>query len=78
MVNRGCPGADNVKIPELEIITCPKCGGDVEFFTREVKASCTDCGELVWRDQKASCIDWCPMAEACFGAEAVGKAKSRK
>jgi protein-arginine kinase activator protein McsA len=62
----GCPGADNVKIPELEIIECPKCGGDAEFFTRDKKATCTECGETVYREQRPSCIDWCPMAGKCF------------
>lgn len=78
MDNRGCPGADNVKIPELEIVACPECGGEVEFFTRDKKSICGECGHIVLREQKASCIDWCPMAETCFGKEAMEKAKKGK
>lgn len=66
VTKRGCPGADNVKIPELEIKTCPKCGGEVEFFTRDQKSNCTECGTVVFREEKPSCIDWCPMADVCF------------
>jgi len=75
-VFRGCPGGDNVKIPELQIETCPQCGGEVEFFTRDKKVSCPECGNIVYREVKQSCIDWCPMAEQCFGAEAVKKYKA--
>lgn len=78
MADRACPGADNVKIPELEIITCPECGGDVEFFTRDKKANCTECGHTVFRDEQQSCIDWCPMAELCFSKEALEKRKEQK
>lgn len=62
----GCPGADNVKIPELELVECSKCGGEVEFFTRDKKSTCTECGEVVYREARPSCIDWCPMADKCF------------
>ncbi len=67
MDNRQCPGADNLKIPELKIVKCPYCGGEVEFFSREVKSKCSECGKVVFREEKPSCIDWCPMAEVCFG-----------
>ncbi len=77
MVFKGCPGGDNIKIPELEIVTCPKCGGEVEFFTRDKKSACSDCGYVVVRDTEASCIDWCPMAEECFGKEAVEKYRKK-
>ncbi len=78
MTDRNCPGADNVKIPELEIEECPKCGGEVEFFTREKRSNCTECGHVVTRGQQASCIDWCPMAEECFGKEALKKKDDNK
>lgn len=78
MTDRSCPGADNVKIPELTVESCPKCGGDVEFFTRDKKANCTECGFLVFKEQQASCIDWCPMAEECFGKDVVENEKSKK
>lgn len=65
-MDRGCPGSQNVKIPELEIVACPNCGGEVEFFTRDIKSKCAACGQTVFREQQPSCIDWCPMAEECF------------
>ncbi len=77
-MKKGCPGADNVKIPELELFECPKCGGEVEFFTRDKKANCTECGHLVYREAKPSCIDWCPMAETCFPELVKEKQKEKK
>ena len=71
---RACPGADNVKIPELEIVECPKCGGEVEFFSRDKKSTCTECDEVVYKEARPSCIDWCPMADKCFPELAAKKA----
>ncbi len=56
-----CPGSDI----EITIKTCPKCGGEVELFSGESKAKCTECGHVVWREV-ASCIEWCPGARQCF------------
>jgi len=44
---------------------CPKCGEEVELFTGDSKAKCTNCGTMVARE-KASCIEWCPGATQCF------------
>ena len=71
---KACPGADNVKIPELELVECPKCGGEVEFFSRDKKSTCTECGEIVYKEAQPSCIDWCPMADKCFPELAAKKA----
>lgn len=73
--NRRCPGAENVRIPELEIKECPNCGEEVEFFSRETKSKCSNCGAIVFKEQTPSCIDWCPLAEECFGKEALKKAR---
>jgi DNA-directed RNA polymerase subunit RPC12/RpoP len=66
IMQKGCPGSSNVKIPELELLECPKCGGEVEFFTRDKKSNCTECGQTVMREANPSCLDWCPMAAECF------------
>lgn len=57
-----CPGSD----VEITVVNCPKCGGEVELFTGDSKAKCTGCGNWV-RRVVASCIEWCPGAEQCFG-----------
>ncbi len=28
----------------LEILSCPRCKGDLEFFAREERLQCVDCG----------------------------------
>lgn len=60
-MNVKCPGSD----VEITIVNCPKCGGEVELFTGDAKAKCTECGQWVPREV-ASCIEWCPGAEQCF------------
>ena len=56
-----CPGSD----VEITVVPCPKCGSEVELFTGDAKAKCSDCGHWVPREV-ASCIEWCPGAEQCF------------
>lgn len=60
-MNMKCPGSD----VEITVVNCPRCGGEVELFTGDAKAKCSECGQWVSREV-ASCIEWCPGAEQCF------------
>jgi len=60
----GCPGSTDIKSPKPTFVKCPGCGGEVEIWTDEVKASCS-CGAVVFREQTPSCIEWCPHAKDC-------------
>jgi len=62
-MDRRCPGSDI----GISLRDCPQCGEEVELFTGESKAKCGNCGTLVYRE-KASCMDWCPVASDCFGS----------
>ncbi len=42
-----CPGADGVKNPTIEIITCKKCGEEIEIFSDEQKTECPKCDETM-------------------------------
>ncbi len=68
--NKDCPGARAIREPTPEYINCPECSAEVEIWTDELKATCPNCGNKVYRAQQASCIDWCPHAKECVGPEA--------
>ena len=70
VADKKCPGAQSIREPRPENINCPGCGREVEIWTDELKATCPDCGNKVFRAQQASCIDWCPHAKECVGPEA--------
>jgi NADH pyrophosphatase NudC (nudix superfamily) len=64
-----CPGSSSILRPTIELIPCPRCGGEVEIFTDEQKAGCENCGATVFREASPSCIEWCSCAEKCIGEE---------
>ena len=62
-----CPGQRRVgNSPESEIIPCPSCKREVEFFSDEQRVHCR-CGEWVFRETVPSCAKWCAAAERCLG-----------
>jgi len=63
-MRRTCPGIDDRLRPKPEYITCHNCGGDVEIWTDEEKAECSDCGARISRSTQ-SCLDWCEHAQMC-------------
>jgi ribosomal protein S27AE len=65
MFNR-CPGQEQVKV---ELHKCPKCGAEVEIFSFEVRVKCHQCGEMVYKENIPSCIEWCAAARQCLGEE---------
>lgn len=64
-----CPGSEAVKRPEIIILTCPKCGKEVEMFSDEQAAKCS-CGAVVCREKTPSCADWCKYAKECINVRA--------
>ena len=62
-----CPGSCSGKTPQLEIVTCPECGNDIEMFSVDYKAECDSCGHIIYNDIQY-CIKECPKAEECLGA----------
>lgn len=64
-----CPGSREIRTPYPEEIPCFWCDAIVEIWSDEVETSCKACGKTVSRDMKPTCIEWCPVAEACVGAE---------
>jgi predicted RNA-binding Zn-ribbon protein involved in translation (DUF1610 family) len=59
-----CPGISNFIRPKPEFITCSICKSEVEIWTDETEAECSNCGAKVSRDMQ-SCLDWCEYADKC-------------
>lgn len=78
-----CPGSMGFSQPKIEVVRCPRCGGDAEIWSDEADGKCRGCGRTVCRTSAASCLDWCKHARECLGDEAHAKylalkARSRK
>lgn len=70
-----CPGSRSLREPTPEYLKCPNCGTEVEVWTHEQSYPCHVCGTRVFREQRPSCIDWCPAAKECIGPELYAKLK---
>ncbi|MBN1690576.1 MAG: hypothetical protein JW901_06105 [Dehalococcoidia bacterium] len=44
--------------------TCPRCGGEVEVFSTDVRVECPACGEAVL-NKSNSCAEYCKYAGQC-------------
>jgi len=71
-----CPGAVNIRTPQIKIKTCPECGEKVEIFSNEMQTQCTRCNFTIYNDL-ASCVQWCKYAVECVGEEMVAKLKQQ-
>ena len=81
MVTFSCFGATRIKEPIPEFFKCPSCGAVVEIWTNENSRRCRKCGQMVFREQLPSCIEWCEYGKECVGEEAYNtymKAKGSK
>jgi hypothetical protein len=76
-IKGGCPGQDTAFLKDFKtnVVPCPKCGYEIEFFADEIKVKCPRCrtnvfkvdpqvieyrnGSLVFNETKESCLDWC-------------------
>jgi len=61
-----CPGVRNLIRPQIIVRTCPVCGEEVEFFDYEIEQKCPNCGTLIRRKAKPSCVTWCNYADKCI------------
>ena len=72
-----CPGAVNLRTPNLSIKKCPQCRNEVEIFTNDVKVACDRCGFVIYNDL-LSCVQWCRYAKECVGEETYRKLMEMK
>ncbi len=66
-----CPGQDTRywKPGAVFETTCPKCGGEMEFFKDEASRRCKKCGERMLNpNMDFGCAAYCKYAEQCFGS----------
>lgn len=64
-----CPGSREIRTPYPENITCFWCDAVSEIWSDEVEIACRGCGRTISREMKPTCIEWCPVAKECIGAE---------
>lgn len=62
-----CPGAEDIRTPVPEHITCTNCGREIEIFSDEMKVKCFYCKKIVYRQTAPSCIEWCKFSKKCIG-----------
>jgi len=62
-----CPGSGGIRTPIPSLKPCPKCGQEVEVWSDELKARCSNCGA----------IDWCKAAKECLGEEKYNQLKGK-
>ena len=77
-MNKSCPGATFIKDARPEFIRCPNCQNEDEVWSDEFRARCGQCKAWVYRQQGASCLDWCSQAESCVGASTLAAYRRAK
>lgn len=69
LLKETCPGSREIRSPYPEEIRCIFCGHISEIWTDEVETVCKGCGKTISREMKPTCLEWCPGAKECVGAE---------
>ena len=69
-----CPVSFGSGTPEIKIKKCPRCGGEVELFSVDMKVDCPSCGQPVFNNIN-SCAEYCQYAEQCLGTDMYSKLK---
>lgn len=69
MLKASCPGSAEIRSPYPEEVRCFWCDAVNEIWSDETEKDCRNCGKKVSREMKPSCIEWCPAAKECIGAE---------
>lgn len=69
MLKDGCPGSAEIRNPYPEELECLWCAAKNEIWSDEPEMNCKSCGKQISRDMASSCIQWCPAAKECVGAE---------
>jgi hypothetical protein len=72
-----CPGSSEIKSPTPEDIECIFCGFINEIWSDEVEIKCKQCGRMICRNLKNTCIMWCQSAKECIGEEKYNKIMER-
>ena len=61
-----CMGLKDMIHPKPAYINCHVCGAEMEVWSDEDKATCSECGAEWKRPEKnASCLDYCEHADKC-------------
>ena len=68
-MKESCPGSREIRTPYPEELICVFCGDRNEIWSDEPDTVCKKCRMTIARNMKPSCIQWCPTAKACVGAE---------
>ncbi len=68
-MKESCPGSKEITNPYPEDLICAFCMHKNEIWSDEPDTSCKKCGKPITRDMKPSCLQWCPAAKECVGAE---------
>jgi hypothetical protein len=68
-LKNSCPGSREIRTPYPENITCFWCDTVNEIWSDEVEMVCKGFKKTISRDMKPTCIEWCPAAKECIGAE---------
>jgi len=69
MFKETCPGSREIRAPYPEDIKCFRCNSVNEIWSDETEIVCKSCKRTITRDMKPTCIEWCPAAKECIGAE---------
>ncbi len=69
MIKEGCPGSKEIRNPYPTEIRCFWCDAPNEIWSDEAEMSCKSCGKTISRDMGFTCLQWCPAARECVGAE---------
>ena len=78
MTPQHCPGQDmrNWKGDSSNVIRCPYCGHEMEFFRDEPNRPCRSCGKEVRNPHlDLGCAKWCKYAKQCLGLIGDGELK---
>jgi hypothetical protein len=65
-----CPGQDlrNWKPEDIFFVTCPFCGGEIEFWKDEPARVCPSCKKEVPNPKiDTGCAKWCQHGDECQG-----------
>jgi len=72
-----CPGVSTILMPTIKLKPCPKCGGEVEVVSTDMKTDCPACGFTIYNDT-TSCVQWCEYARDCVGEEIYERLRKEK
>jgi hypothetical protein len=69
MLKESCPGSAEIRNPYPDDIECFWCSRKNEIWSDETEIDCKGCGKKISRDPGNTCLEWCPAAKECVGAE---------